>query len=97
MNLTNEQEQAIREGERIQVAPLAVGDACVLIRRAALDRILHLAYDDTRAARGLVRFSAHPHCFFRDAPTENTDLSPYGPKGDSPIFAADRLVKVILP
>ncbi len=46
MNLTNEQVQAIREGEPIPLIPPEVGEECVLIRRDAFDRMTRLMYDD---------------------------------------------------
>jgi hypothetical protein len=47
MNLTQEQVQAIRGGEPIPVVPPEVGEECVLIRRDAFDRMMHLRYDDS--------------------------------------------------
>ncbi|MGO8747335.1 MAG: hypothetical protein ACLQNE_15220 [Thermoguttaceae bacterium] len=47
MNLTSEQVQAIREGAHVPIVPPEVGEECVLIRRDAFDRIMHLVYDDS--------------------------------------------------
>lgn len=46
MDLTSEQVQAIKEGATVPVIPPEVGEECILIRREAFDRLIHLVYDD---------------------------------------------------
>jgi hypothetical protein len=44
MSLTNEQIQAIREGEPVPLVPPEVGQECVLVRRDVYERLVR--YDD---------------------------------------------------
>jgi hypothetical protein len=56
MNLTNEQVQAIREGESVPIVPPEVGEECILLRKDVYDRVVagdHLP--TSRAIAGLVR------------------------------------------
>ncbi len=46
MTLTNEQEQAIRDGATVPIVPPEVGEECVLIRRDAFERLTRILYDD---------------------------------------------------
>jgi hypothetical protein len=47
MNLTNEQIQAIREGEPVRVELPEVGEECIVIRSDTYEKIKHLFYDDS--------------------------------------------------
>jgi hypothetical protein len=47
MNLTDEQAQAIREGQPVRVVPPEVWEECIVIRSDAYERIKHLFYDDS--------------------------------------------------
>lgn len=58
MNLTNEQVQALREGESVPVVPPEVGEECILLRRDVYERVKAAADEDlptSRAIAGLVR------------------------------------------
>jgi len=58
MTLTNEQIQALREGESVPVVPPEVGEECVLLRRDVYERVKAAADEDlptSRAIAGLVR------------------------------------------
>lgn len=58
MNLTNEQIQALREGESVPVVPPEVGEECILLRRDVYERVKAAADEDlptSRAIAGLVR------------------------------------------
>ncbi len=49
MHLTNEQVQALREGEPVAIVPPEVGEQCVLLRMDAYEKMKHLVYDDSQA------------------------------------------------
>jgi hypothetical protein len=61
MNLSNEQVQAIRDGEPVPVVPPEVGEECILLRRDVYERAKQTVDDDLpspRAIAGLVRATA---------------------------------------
>ncbi len=47
MNLTNEQVQAIREGEPVRIVLPEVGEECVVLRSDAYEKIKCLFYGDS--------------------------------------------------
>jgi hypothetical protein len=61
MNLTNEQVQAIRDGEPVPVIPPEVGAECILLRRDVYERAKQTVEDHLptpRAIAGVVRATA---------------------------------------
>jgi hypothetical protein len=58
MDLTNDQVQAIRDGEPVPVMPPEVGAECILLRRDVYERVREVVEDDlptSRTIAGLVR------------------------------------------
>lgn len=47
MNLTNEQAQAVKDGEPVAIRPPEVGEECVVLRRDVYERIKHQVFDDS--------------------------------------------------
>jgi len=55
MNLTNEQVQAIREGEPVPVVPPEVGEECILLRRDVYERAKQAGENDLPSSLAISR------------------------------------------
>ncbi len=58
MNLSNEQIQAVREGDAVAILPPEVGEECVILKKDVYDRVRGVTEDglpSSRAIAGLVR------------------------------------------
>ncbi|MGA2619282.1 MAG: hypothetical protein ABSF26_16865 [Thermoguttaceae bacterium] len=53
MNLTNEQVQAIRDGEPVPIVPPEVGEECIVVRRDVYQRVREFAKDDLPTSRAI--------------------------------------------
>jgi len=53
MELTNEQVQAIREGEPVPVVPPEVGEECILLRRDVYESVKQAVGDDLPSSRAI--------------------------------------------
>ena len=55
MDLTNEQVQAIREGEPVPVVPPEVGEECILLRKDVYERVRQAGEDDLPSSLAVSR------------------------------------------